>query len=178
MTSLSTTDEQLIRQLYAEHAGVLLGYVRRLVGGDDARAEDVVQETLLRAWRHPEALERAEATGTPIRGWLVTVARNIVIDGERARSSRPHEVPASDDGVSTRVDEAGYEHVLVAHEVADILQTLTPAHRAVIEELFFGDRSVAQTARVLGVPEGTVKSRAYYAMRALRAACEERGVAL
>ena len=49
MASLSATDERLLRQLYADHAGVLLRYVGGLVGGDLARAEDVVQETLLRA---------------------------------------------------------------------------------------------------------------------------------
>src|SRR4051812_575061 len=92
MTTRESATDDLIRQLYAEHAGMLLGYTRRLLGGDTARAEDVVQETLLRAWRHPEVLERSERHGTSIRGWLVTVARNIVIDTERARRSRPREV--------------------------------------------------------------------------------------
>jgi len=173
---LSTTDEQLIRQLYAEHAGVLFGYARRLLGGDDARAEDVVQETLLRAWRHPEALEKAAAAGTPVRAWLVTVARNLVIDGERARRARPQEVPETSAHRPVSDPDAPYDHVLVAHEIADVLEALSPAHRAVIDQLFFQDRSVAEAAAALGVPVGTIKSRAYYAMRALRAACEERGV--
>ncbi|WP_455432367.1 sigma factor [Thermocatellispora tengchongensis] len=78
-----TTDEQLIRALFDDHGGPLYGYVLRLTG-DPGRAEDVVQETLLRAWRHPDAL-----AGRPVRAWLFTVARNLVVDQHRARRSRP-----------------------------------------------------------------------------------------
>jgi RNA polymerase sigma-70 factor (ECF subfamily) len=130
---------------------------------------------MLRAWRHPEVLDRAERQGTSIRGWLVTVARNIVIDGERARRARPHEVGLTADQHPTS-DDAALERVLVAHELADALASLTAEHRAVIDELYFGDRTVADAAARLRVPQGTVKSRAYYGLRALRAACEERGV--
>jgi len=173
--SLSATDERLMRELYAEHAGVLLGYVRRLLGGDTVRAEDVVQETLLRAWQHPDALRRDRPGGSSVRAWLLTVARHLVIDGERARKARPHEVALSE-GREPVVDDAPFEQVLAAWEVADALQALSDDHRAVIVELYYRDRSVAEAAQVLGVPEGTVKSRAYYALRALRVACEERGI--
>jgi RNA polymerase sigma-70 factor (ECF subfamily) len=168
---LSSTDEQLVRDLYAEHAGVLLGYVRRLLGGDTPRAEDVVQETLLRAWQHPEAV----AAGTSVRAWLFTVARNLVIDGERRRRSRPHEVELGH-AADRSVEEPAFDRALVAWEVADALDAISSEHRAVIVELYYHDRSVAEAARILGIPEGTVKSRAYYALRALRVACEERGV--
>jgi RNA polymerase sigma-70 factor (ECF subfamily) len=131
----------------------------------------VCQETLLRAWQHPEAFQ----PGRPVRAWLLTVARNLVIDGERRRKARPHEVelsPGLDDGS----DEPAFEVTLAAYVVADALGSLSAEHRAVIVELYYRDRSVADAARVLGVPEGTVKSRSYYALRALRAACEERGI--
>jgi RNA polymerase sigma-70 factor (ECF subfamily) len=172
---LSATDERLVRELYDEHAGMLLGYVRRLVGGDTGRAEDVVQETLLRAWQHPEALRAGRADGGSVRAWLITVARHLVIDGERRRRSRPREVelvPAAE----RPAEEPAFDQVLTAWEIADALAALSAEHRAVIVELYYKDRSVADAARELGVPEGTVKSRAYYALRALRAACEERGV--
>jgi RNA polymerase sigma-70 factor, ECF subfamily len=172
MAQLREADEDLLRALYAEHGGFLLSYARRLLGGDQARAEDVVQETLLRAWRHPEAF--AASAGGSVRGWLVTVARNVVIDGERARASRPAEVPA--DGADTTAGRDVLEAVLVAHEVSDALRAISAEHRAVVHALYAEDMSVAQAAAALGIPEGTVKSRAYYALRALRAACEERGV--
>jgi RNA polymerase sigma-70 factor, ECF subfamily len=175
LSALSATDERLMRELYAEHAGVLLGYVRRLVGGDNVRAEDVVQETLLRAWQHPEALHQDRPGGASVRAWLLTVARHLVIDGERAKRSRPHEVALSE-GREPLVDDAPFEQVLAAWEVADALAALSDDHRSVIVELYYNDRSVADAAQVLGVPQGTVKSRAYYALRALRVACEERGI--
>lgn len=178
MGAASTTDEQLIRQLYAEHASVLLGYARRLLGGDWARAEDVVQETLLRAWRHPEAFVRAEQEGTPIRSWLLTVTRNVVIDLERARRSRPHEVEVDDVERAPLDHDAQFDRVVAAHELAGAMECLTADHRAVIVQLYFEHRSVAEVAATVQVPEGTVKSRAYYGLRALRSACEERGLTL
>lgn len=81
-----------MRALYREHAGPLLAYVLRLVAGDRQRAEDVVQETLIRAWKNAGQLNRA--TGS-VRPWLVTVARRIVIDGHRSRQARPQEVDPS-----------------------------------------------------------------------------------
>jgi RNA polymerase sigma-70 factor (ECF subfamily) len=172
-----------MRELYDAHAGVLLGYVRRLVGGDLARAEDVVQETLLRAWRHPQALDPRRTGGASVRAWLLTVARHLVIDGERARRARPREVPhdAGTEGPTTpgtrppSVDDR-LDQILLAHGLAEALQALTTEHRAVLEQLYYLDRSVADAARALGVPTGTVKSRAYYGLRALRIACEERGI--
>src|SRR5262245_30545225 len=108
----------MLKALQAEHGGPLLGYVMRLTGGDRQQAEDVVQETRLRAWRHPEAL-----TGRPARPWLFTVARNIVVDIHRARQARPSEVgeaplaglPAADD-----IDRA-----LESWTVAEALATLS-----------------------------------------------------
>jgi RNA polymerase sigma-70 factor (ECF subfamily) len=178
----AAADERLMRELYEDHAGVLLGYVRRLVGGDTARAEDVVQETLLRAWRHPDALDPDRPGGASVRAWLLTVARHLVIDGERARQARPREVPHPEEGtapVGSRhalsVDDE-LDRVLLAHGMTEAMGALTSDHRAVVDQLYFRDRSVADAARALGVPEGTVKSRAYYALRALRVACEERGI--
>ena len=95
MGSLPAADEQLVRELYAAHARPLLGYVRGLTGGDTGRAEDVVQEALLRAWQHPEAFAPDRKGRTSVRAWLFTVARNLVIDGERARRARPREVRSS-----------------------------------------------------------------------------------
>lgn len=177
----ATADERLIRELYDHHAPALLGYTRQLLGGDTARAEDVVQETLLRAWRNPGAFDRGRPGGVSVRAWLLTVARNLVIDAERARHARPREVPAPDhdtlpDPAVRRDDDL--DAVLLAHGMHEALTQLSPEHRAVVDQLYYLDRSVAQAATALGVPPGTVKSRAYYALRALRTACQDRGITL
>lgn len=168
----ASTDEQLVRALYAEHGSAVLGYALRLVGGDRQRAEDVVQETILRAWRRPEALDPGRGS---VRAWLLTIARNIVIDGERARRARPTEVGA--DALGAVPDgRDDIDRAVVAYDVAEVLGQLAPHHREVIVEVYYRGRSVDEAASVLGIPPGTVKSRTYYALRQLRLLLEERGL--
>lgn len=164
-------DEVVMRALYDEHAGPVLGYVLRLTGGDRQRAEDVVQETMLRAWRHPEAALPAKGS---LRPWLLTVARNIVIDHARARKARPHEV--GEQALTTASVDDDIEAVLLAQDVSGALASLSTQHREVLVQTYYLGRSVAEAAAALSVPPGTVKSRTYYALRALRLAFEERGI--
>jgi RNA polymerase sigma-70 factor (ECF subfamily) len=164
-------DEELIRALYAEHAAPLFGFVLRLLDGDRQGAEDIVQETLLRAWRHPEALS---AERGDVRPWLWTVARRLVIDSVRSRQVRPIEVP--DQLLAALPADDDLDQALEAWQVADALNSLTPDHRAVLVETYYRGESVATAAAKLRVPPGTVKSRAYYALRELRLALVERGV--
>jgi RNA polymerase sigma-70 factor (ECF subfamily) len=171
MSVAATLDDQLIEALYDEHAGPLLGYVLRLTGGDRHRAEDVVQETMLRAWRHPEAAVPAHGS---LRPWLITVARNIVIDHARARKARPTEVGETSLALAAVHDDL--DTILMAQDVAEAIRTLSDSHREVLVETYFNGRSVAEAADILGVPPGTVKSRTYYALRALKLALEERGL--
>ena len=161
----------LMQRLHDEHAAALWAYCLRLTGHDTTRAEDVAQETLLRAWRRISVLEDSQGS---VRAWLFTVARNIVIDDWRTKRSRSEfpvaEVPEVG-GDSDRTDQ-----MLQAWVVAEAVTMLSPEHRAVLVECYYQGVSVAEAARRLGVPEGTVKSRTHYALRALRLALEEMGV--
>lgn len=167
----SGREEELMRALYRDHAGPLLAYVSRLVGGDRYLAEDVVQETLLRAWR---SAPRLDPTARSLRPWLVTVARRVVIDAHRRRLARPDETsPASLERVPA-ADELDRALRLMA--ISDALDELSDAHRQVLIETYFKGRTTNEAAAELGVPPGTVRSRLFYALRSLRIALEERGV--
>jgi RNA polymerase sigma-70 factor, ECF subfamily len=164
------SDEALVRALYSEHAAPLLRYALHLTSGDQQRAEDIVQETLLRAWLHPEAI-----ADRPARPWLLAVARNLAVDAFRARRARPHEV--GEGALELVAVPDGADRALESWAVADALRTLRPEHRGVLLETFYRGHSVAEAATALGIPAGTVKSRTFYALRALRLALEERGLA-
>jgi RNA polymerase sigma-70 factor, ECF subfamily len=159
----------LLRELHDVHAPALWRFVVRLTG-DDRLAEDVVQETLLRAWRRPQILTEDEAGA---RAWLFTVARNLVIDDRRSAWHR-HELAA--ETLPEQPDKDRVEGMLEAWLVSDALAELSFEHRSVLVHVYYGGRSIAETAAELDIPPGTVKSRLHYGLRALRLALEEKGV--
>ncbi len=126
-----------------------------------------MQEALIRAWRHPEVLTNGRGS---VRGWLLTVVRNIVIDRVRARDARPREVADAPERPPTERDHA--DAVAASVTVHAALGTLSVEHRAVLEQVYLHGRTLDEAAGALGVPKGTVKSRSFHALRALRAAME------
>lgn len=163
--------EELMRALHDDHAAALWAYCLHLTDRDHARAQDLCQETLLRAWKHPDVLSKAPSLA---RGWLFTVARNIVIDQWRSGRIRPETVMAEPPEPGQGQDQV--DQLLQEWVVAEAMSRLSVDHRKVLHECYYQGRTVSDTARRLGVPEGTIKSRAHYALRALRLALEEMGV--
>jgi RNA polymerase sigma-70 factor, ECF subfamily len=157
-----------IRQLYASHARALRRYVERFCP-DGASADDIVQETFIRAWRH---LPQLSSEDFPVRPWLFRVARNLLIDADRAARSRPVTVRAQ--AAEEARDDTGLNQVLDQQIVADALHRLSAAHRAVLVETFYQGRTLAKVARQLGIPDGTARSRLHYALQALRRQLEDR----
>ncbi|MGN6722547.1 MAG: sigma-70 family RNA polymerase sigma factor [Marmoricola sp.] len=160
-------EDESLRALHDSHASVLRGYVRRLTG-DDARAEDIVQETMIRAWKH--GIEDSQSGS---RAWLFTVARNLVIDEVRSAHSR-HEV--SSDELLDRGQSDQTDALFDAMLIADALQSLSLDHRAVVVLAYYRRLSVAEISEELDIPQGTVKSRLHYGLRNMRLALQERGI--
>jgi RNA polymerase sigma-70 factor (ECF subfamily) len=154
-------EADLLRELHQQHAGALWSYALTLTGDRD-QAQDVVQETLLRACRNPQIFDPERRSQ---RSWLYTVATNIVIDEWRTTRRRLPERPNAD----------ACEQVVNHHLVAMALGRLPQEHRDVLRECYFRGGSVAQAAHALEIAPDMVKSRAYYALRALRLAIEELG---
>jgi RNA polymerase sigma-70 factor (ECF subfamily) len=159
--------DAVISRLYSLYAKALRRYVEQYCP-DPASAEDIVQETFIRAWRH---LPQLSADDRPVRPWLYRVARNLMIDANRAAQTRPITVPGqSADEAGT---DSGIEEILDRQFVSAALQHLSPAHQNVLVETFYRGGTMAAIARELGVPHGTARSRLHYALEALRKQLQE-----
>jgi RNA polymerase sigma-70 factor (ECF subfamily) len=161
-------EEDGVRAAYRAYGAELFGFASRSLG-DRGLAEEAVQETFLRAWR---AADRYDPAIAPLRTWLYSIMRNVVIDMSRARASRPG-IADSDSVVEIGAD--AFDAALVSWQVEEGLRRLGEDHRRILIETYYRARPYAEVAAELGIPEGTVKSRVYYALRSLRLALEEMG---
>jgi RNA polymerase sigma-70 factor (ECF subfamily) len=159
--------DAVIRELYSDHAKALHGYVAQFCP-DRASADDIVQETFIRAWRH---LPQLSADDRPVRPWLFRVARNLLIDANRAARARPMTVPEQAAGEAGT--DSGLEEILDRQLVSAALQHLSPAHQTVLVETFYRGGTMATVARELGIPHGTARSRLHYALDAMRKQLQE-----
>ncbi|MER6999918.1 sigma-70 family RNA polymerase sigma factor [Streptomyces sp. NPDC000410] len=173
-TARPTASEAQIRAVIAENGPALRRFTLSLVNGDSTRAEELYQETLIRAWQHPEAIA-ASASYSSFRPWLFTVSRRIAIDCERARRARPQE---SDENAALELISDGadaFERILNVQAVREALMALGPDHRDVLVCLYYKGLSGQDAAKELGVPLGTVKSRAHYAVKMMEQLLAQNG---
>lgn len=161
-----------VAALYDAHSTALWHYAWRLTG-DPSRAQDVVQETLLRAWQHPEVANDGERSA---RSWLFTVARNMIIDESRSLRFRREVSTPDDSGVPERACPDQVDAALDRMLISAALARLTPEQRAVVQRSYVRGWTTADIAADLGIAEGTVKSRLHYALRTLRRILHEMGV--
>jgi RNA polymerase sigma-70 factor (ECF subfamily) len=153
---------ELVTRLYREDGAVVLSYVTGLLQ-DRYLAEDVVQETMLRAWRHCAQFSAEKGS---VRGWLLKVAHNIAMDKIRMRRSRPAEVAQDAAPEALVADHA--DAVVTAVHVQHVLARLSPGHRDVVEQVYLNGCTAREAAARLGIPEGTAFSRSHYALKILR----------
>jgi RNA polymerase sigma-70 factor, ECF subfamily len=166
----ATLPDDALRAVYDSHGAELYRFARRSLG-DATLAEDAVQETFLRAWRASASYDPARASQ---RTWLYAILRNVVIDLARARRSRPP-LTTGADAAEGSADDAELDRALTAWEVETALAELDEDHRRVLVEVHWRGRPYAEVADELGIPAGTVKSRVYYGLRAMRSTLEAHG---
>ncbi|MEU1199931.1 sigma-70 family RNA polymerase sigma factor [Streptomyces sp. NPDC005813] len=157
-----TTCSELLALIMTEHRHGLVAYAERMLG-DHGLAEDVVQETIIRAWRNMDRLLGMEGS---VKGWLFTVTRHLIVDWVRKPHRRREVVGGTYSEPSSGTDHIeAVHHAMVARPT---LSRLSPEHRAVLVHLYLFDRTIKETAAILGIPAGTVKSRQHNALRKLR----------
>ena len=160
-----------LRALYRAYAGELFGFTLNALG-DRGTAEEVVQEVFTRAWRHADSYDPSRGS---VRTWLYQIARHAIIDHRRRAAVRPalslHEPREEQDPEGLSIERA-----MLGWQVASAIEKLTPEHRQVIRLAHVQGLSVREISQQLELPEGTVKSRTWYALRSLRLVLEEMGV--
>lgn len=162
LQAIANGDEGAVDELYDLFARRLYGFGVRLLS-DPGLAEELVQETFVRIWREARKFD-AKKGGA--RTFIFTVARRIAIDLHRRPSSRPLQL-AREEHATDRADEVD-THV----DVERAMQTLSPAHKQILELLHFQQLTQSEAAEALDLPLGTVKTRAFHAVRALRVALQ------
>ncbi len=165
----SAPAETQMREVYDRHAGELYGYALRKLG-DEGGAQDLVQEVFLRAWQRSYSYRPDRG---PVRGWLFGIARRLAADEARRSAERPALGHDLDQLPGDRDELARLEDRIVLIEA---LARLGDHHRTVLLLVVLEGRSLAEAGEALGVPVGTVKSRLFYALKALRVVAEELGI--
>ena len=162
---------EALRALYRTYGGELLGFALNSLGERGA-AEEIVQEVFTRAWRHAERYDPARGS---VRTWLYQIARHAIIDARRRASVRPalplHEPAADSEPASDSLEQA-----MLGWQVATALERLSPEHRQMIRLAHLQGLTMREIAERCNLPVGTVKSRTWYALRALRLVLEEMGI--
>src|SRR5215212_7074785 len=164
----SLDSEAGLRAAYDAFGGEIFRMAHRALN-DDGLAEEAVQETFLRAWR---ASDRYDPKRSSLRTWMFSIARNVTIDLARARSARPQRTETEVEHAQGAKDTT--EESLRSWEMEEALRHIRPHHRHAIVETYYRDRPCAEVAAEAGVPEGTMRSRLYYGLKALRLVLEER----
>jgi RNA polymerase sigma-70 factor (ECF subfamily) len=160
-------DEDVVAAIYRDHGTALRRFVLSCTS-DENLADDVVQETVLRVWQHAPQI-----TGS-LRSYLFRTARNVIIDNYRRARRRPAET--GPDALELAESSERVDELLNRVLMEEALLRLSREHREVLVALHYQRFTVTEAALRLNIPSGTVKSRAFYAVRALRTILDEMGV--
>jgi RNA polymerase sigma-70 factor (ECF subfamily) len=166
-------DHRAIGLLLARHQQTVYRFVLRLIA-DRTIAEDIVSEVFIELWRQASRFEGRARLST----WLLAIARNKALSAMRHRVDQQLE-----DGVAKAIadDAATAEDTLDAAARSTVLRNclkqLSPAHREIIDLVYYHEKSVEEVATIVGAPAATVKTRMFYARRRLAELVKAAGIA-
>lgn len=173
IAATATGDKLALRTLYARHHVRVYRFLLRLVQ-NEAMAEDLVADVFLDVWRKADRFEGRSQVST----WLLAIARHKALSALR----RPV-TEALDDDVAERIEdpadnaEAALEKSETHAALRNSLNQLSPAHREIVDLVYYHGRTIEEAAAIIGVPVGTAKTRMFYARKQLRSAMAARGEA-
>jgi RNA polymerase sigma-70 factor (ECF subfamily) len=173
VAAIRSRDAASLQEAYARHEGCVFALARRLLV-ETTLAEEVVQEVFLRLWKAPD---RFDASRGSLRAFLLAEAHGRAVDLLRSETARRHreERDARRAPISTIDVDREIEQIETAERVRDAVAALPPGERAAIELAYFGGHTYVEVARLLGEPEGTVKSRIRAGLTRLRDEMENQG---
>lgn len=160
MPLIGSKDPEAFEVFFDRHGGAAYSLAYRIVG-EQAAAEDVVQEAFISIWRSGARFDRARGS---VRGWTLSIVRNRAIDALRSRAGKAPKLTFDDELILEQrpADDSTEEEAMrheTAGEVRSALRTLPNDQAKVIELAYFGGFSHSEIAEMLGVPLGTVKGR-------------------
>lgn len=165
-------DKRAMQVLYARHNVRVFRFIVRLTG-NPTLAEDLVSEVFLDVWRQAEGFEAKSRAST----WLLAIARYKALSALRRRTDEH-----LDDHLAETIEDTSEDPETLVHTkdrnaiVQKCLKELSPAHREVIDLVYYHEKSVEEVAHIVGVPAATVKTRMFYARNKMAALLERSGV--
>lgn len=163
-----------LQAAYHAHGPELYRFALRRLS-DEVAAQDAVQEVFLRAWR---AADRFDPELASLRVWLFAIARNVLFDELRRAARRPLPVAPDENGPPGTQAAVGSfdEQLMQSWLVEEALQRIGPEHRVALVETYLRGRPYAEVAAEQSIPVGTLRSRLFYGLKALRVVMDELGV--
>ncbi len=156
-------DPQALAESYELHGPMVLAYLRRFVGRDDA--EDVLQQVFLEVWRSRDRYDPAR----PLEPWIVNIAHKRAIDHLRRRARQDGTQLVSLTEPDHATTDRFVDEFAEAQVVTDALCELPVEQRETIVLAYFNDLTQSQIAGRMNVPLGTVKARSQRGLRRLAA---------
>jgi RNA polymerase sigma-70 factor (ECF subfamily) len=169
---IAAGDKRAMQVLYARHNVRVYRFIVRLTG-NTTMAEDLVSEVFLDVWRQADAFEAKAQVST----WLLAIARYKALSALRRRSDEQ-----LDDKVAAEIEDTADNPETIVYRkdrstlVQKCLQQLSPAHREVIDLVYYHEKSVDEVAKITGVPAATVKTRMFYARNKLQELLRQSGM--